>query len=241
MPLLLQPFALVDKIWSLLLISAVLGVVMLWAFSRLSNQKAIKQTRNRLKAALMEMRLFGDEPSLLFRAQRDLLTGNGRLLALTLKPALILMLPLILLAAFLEPFYGHAPLPVGEAAVVTLRMKAPIDGKTPPPKLESPAGMVVETPAVRAIASREMSWRIRPEREVDGKLRVVLPGEVIEKSITAGSTAPMRPTGGDLRGSSGFGIRASPSCRAHRLTGWKFDILPQKSAGSGLKCTGWCG
>ena len=172
--------------WSLLAISVFLGIGMLWVFGRMSNQKEIRRTRNRLKASLMELRLFGDEPALVFRAQRDLLTGNGRLLALTLRPALILTVPLLLLLSFLEPFYGRSPLPVGQPALVTVHMKQPINANTAL-RLEAPSGIVVETPPVRALSESEVSWRIRPKDHVNGTLRVVLPNETIEKTITAGS------------------------------------------------------
>jgi uncharacterized membrane protein (DUF106 family) len=187
MPLILRPLTSWDPIWSLLIISVLLGIAMLWVFARISNQKEIRRTRDRLKASLMELRLFGDEPSLVFRAQKDLLIGNGRLMALTLRPALILTLPLLLLFSFLEPFYGRSPLRLGEPAIVTLHFKQPMDLRMPPPKIEPPSGVLVETPAVRAIEENEVSWRIRPERSIDSILRVVLPNEAIEKSIAAGT------------------------------------------------------
>jgi hypothetical protein len=186
MPLILRPLTSWDAIWSLLIISVFLGIGMLWVFGRVSNQKEIRRTRNRLKASLMELRLFGDEPALVFRAQKDLLIGNGRLLALTLRPALILTAPLLLLLSFLEPFYGRSPLPLGEPAIVTLHFKQPIDPQMPVPKIEPPSGVLVETPGVRALGENEVSWRIRPERSVDSILRFVLSNETIEKSIAAG-------------------------------------------------------
>jgi hypothetical protein len=160
---------------------------MLWVFGRMSDQKAIRRTRNRLKASLMEMRLFGDEPALLLRAQRDLLTGNAKLLALTLRPALILTPPLLLLVAFLEPFYGRAPLPVGDPAILTVHLNQPIDPQAPVPKLEAPSGLAIETPAVRALSERELSWRIRPQQKLEGTLKVVFSNETLEKTITAGN------------------------------------------------------
>jgi uncharacterized membrane protein (DUF106 family) len=187
MPVVLRPLAYVSPIWSLLLLSVALGICMLWVFGRMSDQKAIRRTRNRLKASLMEMRLFGDEPALLLRAQKDLLTGNARLLVLTLRPALVLTLPLLFLVAFLEPFYGRAPLPVGQPAILTVHLAQPINPQAPVPKLEAPSGLTIETPAVRAISDQELSWRIRPQQNVEGTLRVVFSNETLEKTITAGN------------------------------------------------------
>jgi hypothetical protein len=176
-----------EAIWSLLLIGALLGLGALWTFGWFSNQQAIRGTKNRLKASLLEMRLFGDEPTLVFRALRDLLAGNVRLLALTLKPLLLLCLPLLLLISFLDPFYGRIQLPVGQPAILTVHLRQRLNPGTPPPRLETPAAVAVETPAVRSMTDREISWRIRPEQAVDGTVRVIFPGEVLEKHIAAGN------------------------------------------------------
>lgn len=191
-------FGVADPVWSLTAVSVVLGICMLWSFGRLSNQEAIRRTRSRLKASLLEMRLFGDEPALVFRAQRDLLLYNLRLLALTLKPSLILALPVGLLLSYLDPFYGRTPLPLGQPALVTVHMQRPLDLSSKP-TLEAPEGVDVETAAVRSLADNDVSWRIRPQRAVEGKLRFVVSGEVIEKQITTGHD---RGYASAIRGSS---------------------------------------
>jgi hypothetical protein len=173
-------------IGSLAPLSIVLGAVLLWAFGRVSNQKAIGQARRRLQACLYELRLFTDEPALIWRAQATLLWVNLRYLALVLYPMLILTIPMALLFALLEPFYGKAPLAPGEPAIVTVKMAHPIDFSLPPPLLQAPEGVVVETPAVRIPAEREVSWRIRALRPASGHLRILLPTEILTKSVVSG-------------------------------------------------------
>ncbi len=169
----------------LAVISFLAGVGMLWVFSRTSNQAAIKQTKNRLRAYLYELRLFPDEPGLLWTAQRRLLTGNAKYIGLTLRPVVVLALPFIILMSLMEPYFGKKPLAPGESALVTVQMKAPVDGQAP--VLEAPAGIVVETPAVRSVTDKQVSWRIRAEREVSGVLKVNAGGEQVEKRVVAGS------------------------------------------------------
>jgi hypothetical protein len=41
----------------------------------------------------------------------------------------------------------------------------------PPVQLESPPGMVVETPAVRVLYDRQISWRVRPLQRTSGDLK----------------------------------------------------------------------
>ena len=57
--------------------------------------------------------------------------------------------------------YGRAPLPAGEPVVVTAHGDA---------QLHPPAGLVVETPAVRIQRTHEVSWRVRPTRPFSGTL-----------------------------------------------------------------------
>jgi len=67
-----------------------------------------------------------------------------------------------------------------------VQMKEAIDPSAPPPALEVPDGFAVESPAVRALAERQVVWRVRPVREALGVLRVRLPGGVVEKDIVSG-------------------------------------------------------
>ena len=171
---------------SLTLLSVAVGIGMLWVVARTSNQKAIEQTKKRLQAYLLEMRLYGDDLGLVARSQKNLLFGNLRYMGLMLKPALYLTVPFVLLMIHMDGFYGWAPLAVGEAAVVTVQTASSLDANTPAPKLEAPPEIAVETPAVRALRAGQFSWRIRARQPIDGLLRFDWNGVQFEKTITAG-------------------------------------------------------
>ena len=171
---------------SLIPISVLVGAGMLIVFRHTSNQQAIRQVKNRLWAHLMELRLFSDEPALVWRAHQDLLAANLRYLALMLRPALVLALPMILLFVNLEAFYGRAPLTPGRTSLVTMQLAGRLDPAAPAPELQAPAHVAVETEAVRAVVSGQVSWRIRPLAPGSGSLRVVLPEGTVEKTVVAG-------------------------------------------------------
>ncbi len=71
---------------SLTPLSIAVGVVMLWVFGLTSDQDAINKTKKRLQAYLLELRLFGDDPSLIWQSQKSLLAANLRYMGLMLKP-----------------------------------------------------------------------------------------------------------------------------------------------------------
>ena len=168
-------------------ISLLLGVAMLWVFKHASNQAAIQSARRRVQACLYEMRLFTDEPALVWKAQVGLLAANVRYLAWMLVPAAVATIPMLVLFAHLEAWYGMRPLTLGQDTLVTMQMKTAVDLSAPPPELAAPPEISVESPPVRAVADRQVSWRIRPKAPISGVLRIVMPGATLEKKVEAGS------------------------------------------------------
>jgi hypothetical protein len=166
-------------IWTLLPVSVIYGLAAALVFHRFSDRVSIRATINRMMAHLMEFRLFLDSPALVLRAQRDLLRENLHLLRLILLPSAILAAIFIILFPQLDATYGHAPLPVGEPSVVT----AQIIGDA---VLEAPAGIKIETPAVRVIHDRQVGWRVRPIGRTAGELKVRWDGRVVTRKIVAG-------------------------------------------------------
>jgi hypothetical protein len=167
----------------LALISAACGVAMLWVFQKTSNQTAIHTAKRRVQAHLLELRIYRDEPGVMWQAQKSLLAANLRYMALMLQPALVMALPFAILLVHLDAFYGRAPLPIGAEAIVTMGVQRP--GETAP-VLEAPPGLAVETPAVRVLDQDQISWRIRPRTPLSGLLRIRIEGGAVEKRIEAG-------------------------------------------------------
>lgn len=172
--------------WALALFSAVLGVVMLWVFGRFSNQDKIRGVKDLLKAHMLELRLFVDEPSLIWQAQKSLVSANLRYMGLMLRPFLILLVPMGLTIALLDPYYGVAPLPLDRPAIVAVQLNRALDAAAPSPVLQAPEGIVVETPVLRSSGSTVLSWRIRATRPVSGILKIGLAGVEVGKNIEAG-------------------------------------------------------
>lgn len=184
MSAILTPFAGRDALAGLTVLGVVFGMLVLCVYRLVSNPRKIREARKQMAARLYELRLFSDEPAIVWRAQLGLIRGNARYLALMLAPALILAIPGALAFPALDSFYGRDPLPAGQAALVTVQMHAdaPLDSVG----LTAPDGILIETAPVRVPAVRQVSWRIRPIRPVAGELRVVSQGAVIEKSVRSG-------------------------------------------------------
>src|SRR4051812_30362915 len=161
------------------------GMGMLWIFGRTSNPKAIGRAKARMMAHLFELRLFPDEPALIWKAQKGLLKANARYLGMMMLPAVVMSIPMVALFSELECFYGYRPLEPGRDAILTVQLKNASDGAAP--EIRAPEGISVETAGVRVDGGRQISWRIRAARSGAGKLQIVFPDETVEKSIVAGA------------------------------------------------------
>ncbi len=174
---------------SLLAISLAAGVLLLWIFARTSDQAAIRITKKRLQARLLEMRLYADDPRVVLRAQRALLTENLRYFGLMVRPAAIATVPMLLVLILLDGFYGRRPLEPGRSTIVTVGLGAPLD--PPPAALAASDGFRVETPPAHAVTEREISWRIRAERAARGELRFEVGGAKAVLAVRSGGGLPL--------------------------------------------------
>jgi hypothetical protein len=180
-------FSFVPRLAGLTVLAAAMGAAMLWVFGRTSNQERMKQVKRRVQAGLLELRIFVDEPAISLRAQRGLIAANLNYLVLALRPALWMTVPIALLVIHLEAFYGRAPLPLGEPALVTMRMTADWIPSAPPPVLITPSNVAILGAPVRVEAAREVSWRILPHSPVSAP-----PPVLITPSNVAILGAPVR-------------------------------------------------
>ena len=116
--ILFVPFQSGNPIRLLLWLSFLTAVLVLVVYKFLSSQEAIGKTKDRLKALILEIRLFQEDPVLMGRAVRALLATNLTYLRLNMKPFLIVFVPLLLMLVQMESRFGYRPLLPKESAVV---------------------------------------------------------------------------------------------------------------------------
>jgi hypothetical protein len=110
-------------------------------------------------------------------------------------------LPLSILFAHLQTYYGYDALRPGQSAIVIVRTTADTSTLPSTLTLEPPSGLRVETPCVWAPSRREGAWRIAADRDGDYDLRVMWDGTggVTKRvRVTSAATAtiarePVRP------------------------------------------------
>jgi uncharacterized membrane protein (DUF106 family) len=159
--LLIAPFRNLDPLWSLTFMSLLVGILMLVIFRYTSNQGAIRETKNKIRAYIFELRLFKDELSIVLSAQKKIFTYNMKYMSYALKPMLFMMVPLALVLIQLEGWYGFKALIPQETAVVSLKLSeggAEVMNKV---TMRAAPGLEIDSPALRIPSEKEVNWRIR--------------------------------------------------------------------------------
>jgi hypothetical protein len=190
---------------ALVVLSIASGAVFALVFRATSNPAAIKRTRNRFQARILEMRLYPDDPVLLTRAFLGALATQLDYFRVAFKPILILLV-LALPAYFqIESRFAHRALRANERALVTATLKPGLDARAVPASLTGSDGVAVDPRSVRVRASREIVWRVEAKETA--------PHELVARAYDT-----------DYR----FSVRATPDARVvgrERRSGRAWDAL----------------
>lgn len=177
---LLDPAAALGPLGGLAVISAVSGIVLLFAFRWTSDPRAIRTARGRVQAHLLAVRLYRDDLGVVFRSQLRLLAALGSYMGQMMLPFVALLVPFGLLFAHLDARYASRALHPGERALVkAVAAGAALDGW----KLEAGDGVVVESAPVRIPSRREIVWRVRAKAPGSQELTLVWGETRVAKEI----------------------------------------------------------
>jgi uncharacterized membrane protein (DUF106 family) len=185
----------------LIAVSLLTALLMLEVYKLTSNQAAIRRAKDRIKAHLLEMRLYQDNMRVTFGAQGAILKANLAYMAANLKPLAVMIAPLVLILAQLSVWYDRAPLPIGEETLVKVRFDQAVEPLTLDLALEAPPGIEITAPVVRIADEHEAVWRIKAVAPAAGRLIVRTGRLAVEKTVSAGAPALARVSALASRGS----------------------------------------
>jgi len=181
----LFPFRGLAPAWGLTALSLVTGLLFLFVFKWTSDQSGIADAKQRVKAHLLELRLYAHDMVLTMRAQKDLFLANFGYIRHSLRPMLILLVPVVLLLVHLDVRYGFRPLEVGETTLLRVRL-SPAAPAGAEPKLTLPAGLALDAPVLRIQAEREFCYRLKAIEPGDHQIQVGVGQESAAKSLRVG-------------------------------------------------------
>jgi hypothetical protein len=187
--LILFPFRGMSPWVSMTLISFLTAFLMLFVFRLTSNQKGIKQVKNKIKAHLLEFRLFKDSLSLSLRAQANILRYNLRYIGYSAKPLLVMIIPLVLILIQLNLWFGHQALSPGEKTILKVKLQAAQNPLAADIALELSAGLDVETLPLRIEKEGEIDWRLQAREKGIHELALTVNGQKLTKKVYVGQVS----------------------------------------------------
>lgn len=183
------PFQSLDPWFGMTAVCLLVALMMLGIYRLVSDQAAIRRTKDRIKAHLLELRLYRDDIRVTWRAQGQILLANLRYMGHSLRPLAVMFLPLLLVLIQLNFRFGYEALATGQPAILKIKFRDPGRVMTADVSLDSPSLITVETPPLRIEEQGEINWRIRAVRPGEEKLRLTVDGVDVLKSVAVGSTS----------------------------------------------------
>ena len=120
--LLLAPFQSLHPFWSLLIISLPTTILILVIIRYTSNQEGIRETKNKIRAHLLEIRIYKDNFGVILSAEKKILTNTFKYLKYLLKPMFLVILPVAIIIIQLDGWFGNRPLKTGESTIISLKL-----------------------------------------------------------------------------------------------------------------------
>ncbi len=195
------PFLGLSPWFGMLFISLLTSFLMLWVFRMTSDQAGIRKAKNAIKAHLLELRLYKDNMRVSLRSQGRILKANLKYLTCNAKPLMVMIVPLLLILAQLNLWFGAAALKPGEETLVKLKVAKSQDPIGLDLGIESTGGVAVESPAVRIGDESEIAWRIRALKPGPAGLTFRVAGKALTKSVAVAGRRLAKVSTLSVRGS----------------------------------------
>ena len=165
------------------------ALLALVVFRYVSNQQAIEDAKDKVKAYLLELRLYKDDLLVTMRAQGQILRYNAHYLGHALLPMAVMVGPFVLMLVQIESRFAYRGLKTGESAVLTVEMRDGPAVSTIPATLVLPEALRQDTPPLRIDETGEIIWRIRARAPGEHRVRIRLGETEIEKRLVVGRGA----------------------------------------------------
>lgn len=181
----LLPIASNHALLFLLVLSVLTGLVMIVLFGHLSDQKAVRYAKDQLRAQLLAVRLFQDQPQVVVRAYGRILTGTGRYLRVSFKPLVIIIVPMIVLLIYGDRYLGSLPFQTNQPILFKAQLDQP--GALDDVALRLPPGLSESAPAVHIAGDNEVDWRLVASADGNYTVQLLAGGRQVDKTVVVSS------------------------------------------------------
>ncbi len=199
--ILFLPFQSMNPWIGMIFISLLTGFLMLLVFRYTSNQEGIKRTKNKIKAHLLEMRLFPDNMRVSLKAQGNIFLANMKYISHSAKPLLFMIIPVILVLIQVNFWFGYNSLKPGEPVVLKVKLENDYNLLEVDLHIAPSSGILIETPPLRIEEENEINWRISPLKKGIYNLEIYIDGQKVSKQVSVAQTSLSKISPKKLKGS----------------------------------------
>lgn len=176
---------------SIVIISILAGIALLFVYGKVSNQKAIKKVKKGIAAGIYESVLFRNDLKVSLKAQGKMFLGGMKYFALAIPPIIILSIPCLIILAQLNLRFGVKPLSQGESTILTIGVKD--DSSLFSAELVTPEG-ILSTPPLRDLDNHQVSWRLDAKTPHSGNITLKIADKAATQKIFVGENQTKIPT-----------------------------------------------
>lgn len=185
----------------LIFLSALTGVGMIFLFKAVSNQEAVKASRDKFKARILEMRIYQDDIVLINKALWAALGTNLTYLRASLVPIVVLFACVVPVFIQLDERFGRRHLEPGEKILLTVTLDDGVNWRDLALDLSPSAGLAVDSRPVHVKSEHRVYWRLRVDQPGLHQVDITANGSNYRLPVHAEKT---NASIGHTRGASSF-------------------------------------
>lgn len=167
----------------MIFVSFLTALLMLCVFRFTSNQSGIRNVKNKIKAHLLELRLFKDSLNISLRAQGNILRYNLKYIGYSAKPLLVMIIPLVLILIQLNLWFGYQSLAPGQRAILKAELDESQSLLDTEFRIEPSSGLEIESPPLRIEENSEVNWRLLAKQAGIHELSLIINGQTFVKKV----------------------------------------------------------
>ncbi|MBE0460799.1 MAG: hypothetical protein IBX60_04105 [Candidatus Aminicenantes bacterium] len=186
------PFSKMNPWIGMAVASFLTGIFMLAIFRWTSNQEGIRNVKNKIKAHLLEIRLYKDNLSLSLKAQGNILRYNLKYVGYSAKPMVFMIIPIVLIIIQLNFWFGYESLSKGQNFILKVKLKQGYNPLHTNIVLKPSSGIIIETPPLRIEEEGEIDWRLAVAEEGSSNLQILVNGQSAIKTLTVSQNSICR-------------------------------------------------
>jgi len=175
----------------IVVVSTLLGIVMAIVFRFTTNQRKLCRVAELCRAEVLAIKLFKDDPRVMFRSIGQLLRNTAQRLWYSLPPMFVMLIPFAFLLSHLAVWYEYRPLTVGDTAIVELQLSDSAWEQYQEVSPQVPVQLTVETSPLRDPEAKSIFWRIRVNQATPAKIHWQFGADSVDKEVAVASESQM--------------------------------------------------